>query len=65
MAPASHVAPIDKLSLPPTIVLAVGFLGEPLGWRLAIGVLLMSAGALFTLGLAGVRAFRGPTRSRR
>jgi transporter family protein len=50
MAPASHVAPIDKLSLPLTIVLAVVFLGEPLGWRLAIGVLLMSAGALFTLG---------------
>ena len=49
LGPASHVAPIDKLSLPLTIVLAVAILGEPLSWRLAIGVALMTAGALLTI----------------
>lgn len=48
MAPASWVAPVDKLSLPLTIVLAVVFLREPLSWRLALGVTLMAAGALLT-----------------
>ena len=46
---ASHVAPIDKLSLPLTIALAVAILGEPFSWRLAIGVGLMTAGALLTI----------------
>ena len=50
MAPASHVAPIDKLSLPLTIVLAMAVLGEPIGWRLGAGVALMTAGALLTIG---------------
>ena len=49
LGPASHVAPIDKLSLPLTIVLAVGILGEPFSWRLAIGVALMTAGAVLTI----------------
>jgi transporter family protein len=49
LAPASHVAPIDKLSLPLTIVLAVTVLGEPLSWRLALGVGLMTVGALLTI----------------
>jgi bacterial/archaeal transporter family protein len=49
LAPASRVAPIDKLSLPLTIVLAVMWLGEPIGWRLAAGVGLMTIGALLTL----------------
>ena len=49
LAPASRVAPIDKLSLPLTIALAVIFLGEPLGWRVAAGVGLMTIGALLTL----------------
>lgn len=49
LAPASRVAPIDKLSLPITIVLATLVLGEPLNWRLLLGVLLMVAGALLTL----------------
>jgi transporter family protein len=48
MAPASWVAPVDKLSLPLTIVLAAVFLREPLSWRLAAGVALMVAGALLT-----------------
>jgi transporter family protein len=50
LAPASRVAPIDKLSLPLTIVLAVVVLGEAVGWRLGLGVTLMTAGALLTIG---------------
>ena len=50
MAPASRVAPIDKLSLPLTIVLAMLFLGESMTWRLGIGVALMTAGAILTIG---------------
>jgi bacterial/archaeal transporter family protein len=50
LAPASRVAPIDKLSLPLTIVFAYAYLGEPIGWRLGVGVVLMTAGALLTIG---------------
>jgi transporter family protein len=50
MAPASHVAPIDKLSLPLTITLAALVLGEPLSPKLIFGVLLMVGGAILTLG---------------
>jgi bacterial/archaeal transporter family protein len=48
MAPASWVAPIDKLSLPFTIVLATLWLREPLTWQVAAGVALMVIGALVT-----------------
>lgn len=48
MAPASWVAPIDKLSLPFTILLATIFLREPLTWQLGVGVALMVAGAVVT-----------------
>lgn len=48
MAPASWVAPIDKLSLPLTIVLATIFLREPLTWQLGVGVALMVIGAIVT-----------------
>jgi transporter family protein len=48
MAPASWVAPIDKLSLPFTIVLATVLLREPLTWKVAAGVSLMVVGALLT-----------------
>lgn len=48
MAPASWVAPIDKLSLPFTIILAALCLREPLTWQLATGVALMAIGALIT-----------------
>lgn len=34
------VPKIDKLSLPLTIALAMIFLGEPLGWRLGVGIAL-------------------------
>lgn len=50
MAPAAHVAPIDKLSLPLTIALAALVLGEPLSPKLVCGVVLMVAGAILTLG---------------
>ncbi len=49
LAPASRVSPIDKLSLPLTIVLAAAFLGEAVSWRLALGVALMTAGAIVTI----------------
>ena len=46
MAPASRVAPIDKLSVALVIVLAVLFLGEPLTWKVALGGALVVAGVL-------------------
>lgn len=48
LAPASWVAPIDKLSLPLTLVLAAVVLGEALSWRMMAGVALMVVGALLT-----------------
>jgi transporter family protein len=50
LAPASRVSPIDKLSLPLTIVLAAVVLGEAMGWRLVLGVTLMTVGAVLTIG---------------
>jgi transporter family protein len=49
LAPASRVAPIDKLSLPLTIILAALFLGESINLRLGIGVALMAVGAILTI----------------
>jgi len=46
LAPASFVAPIDKLSVAFAIVLGIVVLGEPLTWSVAIGGLLIVAGAL-------------------
>jgi bacterial/archaeal transporter family protein len=46
MAPASQVAPIDKLSVVFVIVLACLFLREPLTLRVASGGALVVAGAL-------------------
>jgi len=45
-APASWVAPIDKLSLPLTIVLAAVWLHEPMSWQVLLGVAMMTAGSL-------------------
>ena len=45
-APASLVAPIDKLSVVFAIFLGVTVLGEPLTWKLAAGGALIVAGAL-------------------
>ena len=49
LGPASRVAPIDKLSLPLTILLAAIWLGEPVGWRVAVGAVLITVGALLTI----------------
>jgi len=46
LAPASQVAPIDKLSVAITIVVGVLVLGEPVTWRMAVGGGLIVAGAL-------------------
>ncbi len=51
LAPASRVAPIDKLSVAFAIVLGVTLLGEPLTWRIALGGALVVAGALVIAGL--------------
>ena len=50
LAPASRVAPIDKLSLPMTVLLAWLALGEPISLRLGIGIGLMVRGAALTVG---------------
>jgi transporter family protein len=49
LAPASRVAPIDKLSLALTIVLAALILGEHISWKVGLGAALMVIGALLTL----------------
>ena len=49
LGPASRVSPIDKLSLPLTVVLAAAFLGESVGWKLGVGVTLMAVGAILTI----------------
>ena len=49
LGPASRVAPIDKLSLPLTVLLAALLLGERVRWQVGLGVALMTAGALLTL----------------
>ena len=46
LAPASRVAPVDKLSVALVILLAVLFLGEPLTWRVAVGGGLVVAGVV-------------------
>jgi transporter family protein len=49
LAPASKVAPLDKLSLALTVVLSVVVLGERVSLSAALGVVLMIVGALMTL----------------
>jgi transporter family protein len=48
MAPASSVAPIDKLSLAFTLILAAVWLREPQTWQAWTGVAMMVLGALLT-----------------
>jgi len=50
LAPASRVAPVDKLSVALVIVLAVVFLGEPFTWRVALGGGLVVGGVLVLAG---------------
>jgi transporter family protein len=46
LAPASRVAPIDKLSVVFVVIFAVAFLGEPLTWKVGIGAAFVAVGAL-------------------
>jgi transporter family protein len=46
LAPASSVAPVDKLSLAVTVLLAAIFLGEALTWKTVVGAALMIVGAI-------------------
>lgn len=50
IAPASWVAPIDKLSLPLTLLIAGVFLRETITWQMGAGAALMVLGALLTRG---------------
>jgi transporter family protein len=49
LGPASRVAPVDKLSLALTLVLASVLLRETITWKVGLGVGLMIAGALLTI----------------
>jgi transporter family protein len=49
MAPASRVQPIDKASLALTLLLAWLILGEPMTWKLALGVAMIVGGTLLTM----------------
>lgn len=44
---SSKLASLDRLSLPIIIVLSVIFLGETLNWKLALGGVLVTIGAIF------------------
>lgn len=46
LAPASWVAPIDKLSVVIAIILGVFILGEPLSLKLVVGSILILSGVL-------------------
>lgn len=46
MAPASQVAPLDKLSVVFTVLLAALFLHESISWKTLLGVLLIAGGTL-------------------
>jgi len=44
--PASRVAPIDKLSVVFVVLFAVSFLGERLTWKVGLGSILITVGAI-------------------
>ncbi|GAC1497775.1 MAG: EamA family transporter [Steroidobacteraceae bacterium] len=44
--PASRVAPIDKLSVVFVVLFAVFFLGEKLTWKVALGGIMLTVGAV-------------------
>src|SRR6266478_4569438 len=46
LAPASRVAPLDKLSVALVIIFSIVFLGEPLTWQTAVGGSLIVGGVL-------------------
>lgn len=47
--PVAVVAPLDKLSVPLTIVLAAIFLGESLSWQTICGGILITLGAIILI----------------
>lgn len=49
MAPASRVAPVDKLSIALTVLMAWLVLGETITWRVALGAALIVVGVLLTI----------------
>ena len=49
LAPASRVAPVDKMSLGLTILFSCLFLGESISWKVAVGTVLIIAGALLCI----------------
>lgn len=49
LGPASRVAPVDKLSVVFSVVLALLFLKEPFSWNLAGGVVCIVVGSLLLL----------------
>jgi bacterial/archaeal transporter family protein len=48
MAPASRVAPIDKLSVVLVVFFAVLLLGERLTWKVGLGALLITGGVILS-----------------
>lgn len=48
MAPASRVAPIDKISVVLVVLFAVLLLGERLTWKIGLGSILIAAGVILT-----------------
>lgn len=50
LGPVAKVTVVDKLSLPLTLLLATLLLGEPMGWRVATGLTVMTVGALIAVG---------------
>lgn len=46
LGPASRVAPVDKLSVVVAVLLGIVVLGEPLSWRVVVGGVLVTAGAV-------------------
>ena len=46
LGPASRVAPIDKLSVVLVVLFSVTVLGETLSWKVGVGALLITAGAV-------------------
>lgn len=46
LAPASRVAPIDKLSVVFVVIFAIAFLGEQLTWKVGIGAAFVAVGAI-------------------
>jgi transporter family protein len=48
LAPASRVAPIDKLSVVLVVVFAALLLGERLTWKVGVGSVLIASGVILT-----------------